>query len=163
MKPPFFNSRLDFAWVFLALGFYFAGCSSSSMTDPKNPPAPAPNSETRKPVLNLAKDPKSEKGVRVTHAGEAVAEVEFAPDPLFEAAENYLRDHYKVTFVNRTLRQIEAETKTHLFVVKVTVLTTGGTALCVTVTQREDQRSEPNIARQVAEDILSAVESSPKK
>lgn len=141
--------------VLLILGCGLAGCSAPSATDQHDAPSPSPKSE----IQNL----KSERGVFITRAGEAAAEVETAPVPLFEVAENFLRGRYKITFINRTLRQIEAETKTRLLTVKTTALTTGGTGLCVAVINREDRRPESEVARRVANEILAAFEAVAKK
>ncbi len=148
MKSRLSHSQLDFAGVFLVLGFWLAGCSAPSATNP-NPPPP--------------QNAKSERGVLITRAGEAAAEVEAAPDPLFDVAEDYLRTRYKITFINRSLRQVEAETKTRLLTVKITALITGGTGLCVAVINRADRHPESEVARRVAGDILAAFEAASKK
>ena len=102
------------------------------------------------------------EGAAAPTARYAVAEVQMATDLVFEAAEDYLRKHYTVTFVNRSIRKLEMKTKTRLFEMNLSPLTTGKTGFTVGATVISDNSPDPDAARRMADEILAALKNSPQ-
>lgn len=114
----------------LALCLLVAGCTT---------PAPARKGSAR------FRDIPVPIGIRVSKLGEAVAELDSQPDLLFEQASQILRKDFRVTFINNTLRLIEAEDHTWKATVKVTPLLTSKTGVTVSVKRRDN--GEPDVPR----------------
>ena len=149
MKRHRFNFQLIFVSVVLVFAYGLTGCSS--VPSPNHPP-PSPGGSLVQSKVYVT---------RTDHA--AAAETNQSPLSLLEIAENYLREYYKVTFINRSLFQIEAENKTVFIAFKITPLTSGGTGLWIKVMNREDHQSKPNLACDIAKDILDRTISTAKK
>ena len=105
--------------------------------------------------------PATEMGVRTTTTGQAVTEVDRPLEEIFDIAENELQKEMKLTFVNRSLGKIEAETKKTLFEVAFVVLTTGKVGMIITVTDRDGKKTNGRAARHLADDILRLLKNSP--
>lgn len=93
-------------------------------------------------------------GIRVSKLGEAVAELDSQPDLLFEQAAQFLRKDYRVTFINNTLRLIEAENRLSKATVKVTPLLTGKTGIAVSVKRKDNGEPEVLKAAEIAAGLL---------
>lgn len=144
-RPPVFLS----ATVGLLLCAFIAGCSS-----------PASQTKKKSPVPQAPADPP---GASIAPTHDAVVEVKVAPDRLFEVAEAYVRKRYKITFINYSLRQFDAEDKAHVFAVRINELTSGDTGMCVTVTDRDGNRPNSRMARELANVIMEEVRQSATK
>ncbi len=116
----------------MAAALLVAGCST-----------PIPEASRKIQYRRIATPP----GVRIISSGEAVAEVDASMDLLFSTAESLIRRDYRVTFINRSIRQIEGATQSRQIVLKVRQLTTGKTGLSVAITSKEDKIPMPEAAR----------------
>ncbi len=137
MTPCFVQNKLARRGVSLLLSVLVvsllaAGCATSSTT--------------RKESARY-RDIPVPSGVRISKLGEAVAELDSQPDLLFEQAAQILRKDYRVTFINNTLRLVEAENHLTKATVKVTPLPTGKTGVAVSVKRKD--HGEPDVLKAV--------------
>lgn len=123
----------------LVLGLLAAGCST---------PSPSRKGSAR------FRDIPVPTGIRVSKLGEAVAELDSQPDLLFEQAAQVLRKDYRVTFINNTIRLVEAEDRLWKATVKVTPLLTGRTGLTVSVKRRDNGEPDVPKAAEIAASLL---------
>ena len=109
--------------------------------------------------------PPTSMGVRTNRLGTAIFEIDQPAQVVFEIAEDYLRKEFKVTFINRNLRKIDAKKKNILFMIECVGLTTGKTGLSVTALAGEDEKKYPfyEAARDLADEIAKTLKASPKK
>jgi len=107
--------------------------------------------------------PATTLGVRIAADGSAVAEMDMARSSAFDASESHLRKALKVTFVNHTLGELEAEDQDLLFQVKITSLTTGKTGLAVKATHHARGTLDFYAARDLADELVAAIKSPAKK
>lgn len=107
--------------------------------------------------------PPTEHGVRTAADGDAVAEVDARQDRAFDVVERFLRDKLKVVFMNRRVGKLDATGRGKVFHVRLVELTTGKTGLSVTALNRDDKRPDREAARNLADEIVSALESDSKQ
>jgi hypothetical protein len=149
MKRSFIFTCLLTLSGFSALCFLAGGCSSSAPQQPRRGLAP--------------QAPANATGVSISPTGEAVAEVNGSADKLFEAAETFFRKRCKITFINYSLRQLDAEDKGSRFALKISELTTGQTGLSLAATSGDKNRANASLARELADQILQTFRQSAAK
>ncbi|MDD2709998.1 MAG: hypothetical protein PHV34_18605 [Verrucomicrobiae bacterium] len=145
MKNP------SFLPFFILTGLILCGCSSPS----KQPVQYKKEKAAAVPVVQPT-IPDS-NGIITSPAGEAVVEIAETPDFLFDKAENHFRSRYRVIFINRSLRQLDAEDKGHTFNLFVYQLTSGKTGLTLGAKDKGSNKSNSQVAKRVMGDVLSAI------